>query len=68
MTEPAILLVDEPTGNLDKQNAIKIYDLINELNQSLNTSFVVVTHDLEIANMFPIQYQMDDGTLSRLHV
>ena len=64
VTEPALVLADEPTGNLDKQNAIKIYDLINELNKSLNTSFVVVTHDLELADTLGKITYLDDGKLS----
>ncbi|WP_028835297.1 MULTISPECIES: lipoprotein-releasing ABC transporter ATP-binding protein LolD [unclassified Pseudoalteromonas] len=64
VTEPALVLADEPTGNLDKQNAIKIYDLINELNKSLNTSFVVVTHDLELADKLGKIAYLDDGKLS----
>ena len=64
VTEPALVLADEPTGNLDKQNAIKIYDLINELNKSLNTSFVVVTHDLELADKLGKIAYLDDGKLA----
>lgn len=64
VTKPALVLADEPTGNLDKQNAIKIYDLINELNQSLNTSFVVVTHDLDLADKLGKIAYLDDGKLS----
>ena len=64
VTKPALVLADEPTGNLDKQNAIKIYDLINELNQNLNTSFVVVTHDLELADKLGKIAYLDDGKLS----
>ena len=64
VTEPALVLADEPTGNLDKQNAIKIYDLINQLNKSLNTRFVVVTHDLELADKLGKIAYLDDGKLS----
>ena len=64
VTEPALVLADEPTGNLDKQNAIKIYHFINELNKSLNTSFVVVTHDLELADKLGKIAYLDDGKLS----
>lgn len=64
VTEPALVLADEPTGNLDKQNAIKIYDLIKELNTSLKTSFVVVTHDLELADKLGKIAYLDDGKLA----
>jgi lipoprotein-releasing system ATP-binding protein len=64
VTKPALVLADEPTGNLDKQNAIKIYDLINELNSSLRTSFIVVTHDLELADKLGKIAYLDDGKLT----
>lgn len=64
VTEPVLVLADEPTGNLDKQNAVKIYDLINELNASLNTSFVVVTHDLELADKLGKIAYLDDGKIA----
>lgn len=64
VTEPALVLADEPTGNLDKHNAIKIYDLIKELNSSLKTSFVVVTHDLELADKLGKIAYLDDGKLA----
>jgi lipoprotein-releasing system ATP-binding protein len=64
VTNPVLVLADEPTGNLDKQNAIKIYDLINELNTALNTSFVVVTHDLELADKLGKIAYLDDGKLA----
>ncbi|WP_269517460.1 ABC transporter ATP-binding protein [Alteromonas sp. BMJM2] len=67
INKPDIILADEPTGNLDKENSGKVMSLLQRLNDS-GATILVVTHDLDIANMFPIQYRMDDGTLSRLHV
>lgn len=61
VTEPDLVLADEPTGNLDKHNALKIYDLLAELNHHLKTSFVVVTHDLELADKLGRAVQLDDG-------
>ncbi|MCG7539897.1 MULTISPECIES: lipoprotein-releasing ABC transporter ATP-binding protein LolD [Pseudoalteromonas] len=61
VTEPDLVLADEPTGNLDKHNALRIYDLLAELNQQLKTSFVVVTHDLELADKLGRAVQLDDG-------
>ncbi|TMP27890.1 lipoprotein-releasing system ATP-binding protein LolD [Pseudoalteromonas rubra] len=63
VTRPALVLADEPTGNLDKQNALKIYTLLKELNRELKTSFVVVTHDLELAAKLGRAVALDDGVL-----
>ena len=64
VTDPACLLADEPTGNLDRKNALNILDMMMELKQELGTSLVVVTHDDEMAARFDRVLNMTDGALS----
>lgn len=63
VNQPALVLADEPTGNLDQQAAEAIYQLLRSLNQDLKTSFIVVTHDRQLATRLDQQYQMHDGHL-----
>ena len=64
VTDPACLLADEPTGNLDRKNALNILDMMMELKQELGTTLVVVTHDDEMAARFDRVLNMTDGALS----
>ena len=63
VTEPTLVLADEPTGNLDHANAENIYQLLRELNETVNTSFVVVTHDIGLANKLDRSIALIDGRL-----
>ncbi len=63
VTQPRCVLLDEPTGNLDRATALEIQALMAELNASLQTSFVVVTHSEELANAMSRQLTLRDGTL-----
>ncbi len=63
VTEPACVLADEPTGNLDRASARTLFELMQELNARLNTSLIVVTHDLELANKMQRQLRLEDGVL-----
>lgn len=64
VTRPKCVLADEPTGNLDGKTAMQIYELMLELNQQMQTSFIVVTHDLEFAEKMGKVLHLTDGILS----
>jgi lipoprotein-releasing system ATP-binding protein len=61
---PKLLLCDEPTGNLDRTNAMGVADLLEQVRQEQNTILVVATHSAEIAGRFPRRAQLVDGRLS----
>lgn len=61
--EPRCVLLDEPTGNLDHSTGLEISALMLELNQSLSTSFVTVTHDRELAKSMQRMLVLEDGQL-----
>jgi lipoprotein-releasing system ATP-binding protein len=56
-------LADEPTGNLDANNAKDVLDLIVELNDSKRTALLIVTHDLSIANMMDRKLELSNQRL-----
>ena len=63
ISEPTCLLADEPTGNLDANNAQDILDLIIELNDNKRTALLIVTHDLSIANKMDRKFELINKAL-----
>ncbi len=64
ITEPAMVLADEPTGNLDQEAAQQVFNLMIELNQEMNTALLLVTHDLTLAAKMDVQYKLVSGVFS----
>lgn len=61
VTNPQAVLADEPTGNLDHKTAMHIFDLMQGLNQEMQTAFIIVTHDMQLAEKMDKVYNLIDG-------
>ena len=63
VTKPKCVLADEPTGNLDYENSDSIFNLMCEINKELNTTFIIVTHDMDLADKMDVKYKIVDGSI-----
>lgn len=66
VTQPRCILADEPTGNLDRQTAEQVFELLLHIQSQQGTALVVVTHDLALAARMHRQYRLQDGMLQTL--
>ena len=67
VNNPSIIFADEPTGNLDNQTSSELHELIVKLRDELEQSFVIVTHNQELAGLSDRCYEMSDGILHLKH-
>jgi lipoprotein-releasing system ATP-binding protein len=63
VNQPAVVLADEPSGNLDSQSAKELHQLFFDLRDKFNQTFVIVTHNEELANMADRKLEMKDGQI-----
>ena len=66
INKPSIILADEPTGNLDERNALKMIDLFKKLNKDFNLTFVIATHDNKVFEIGHQKMSLSDGLLLNL--
>jgi lipoprotein-releasing system ATP-binding protein len=65
INSPKLILADEPSGNLDSQNAIDLHHLFFELRKDLGQTFIIVTHNVELAGMADRRIELKDGRIFR---
>jgi lipoprotein-releasing system ATP-binding protein len=64
MNQPELILADEPTGNLDRASASQVLDLMREINRTERTTFVISTHDAQVASYCDRTITVVDGAVS----
>lgn len=67
INNPSIIIADEPTGNLDKENALKMMSLFQKLNTEKKLTIIIATHDENVFNIGHKKYQLVDGCLELVH-
>ena len=67
INNPSIIIADEPTGNLDKENALKMISLFKKLNTEKKLTIIIATHDEDVFNIGHKKYQLVDGCLNLVH-
>ena len=67
INNPSIIIADEPTGNLDKENALKMMSLFQKLNTEKKLTIIIATHDEDVFNIGHKKYQLVDGYLDLIH-
>lgn len=65
MNSPSLILADEPTGNLDSDTTMEIYNLLREINEEFRTTFLIITHDDRVANLADRIIEIDSGKIVR---
>ena len=63
INSPSIVLADEPSGNLDSKNADELHNLFLKLNKDLGQTFVIITHNIALANLGSRKLEMKDGKI-----
>lgn len=67
INNPSIIIADEPTGNLDKENALKMISLFEKLNTEKKLTIIIATHDEDVFNIGHKKYQLVEGCLNLVH-
>ena len=67
INNPSIIIADEPTGNLDKENVLKMMSLFQKLNTEKKLTIIIATHDEDVFNIGHKKYQLVDGCLKLVH-